>query len=86
MSDYVIHFTRYNKQRAQRLNSAAWHTRADSFNEAVANAGLFLQGMREAGCTDELEIASIENRGYGGIKCTAMGPTIWTEPETEPAD
>jgi len=76
MARYQVHFTRYNKQKAQRLNSAPFQIRADNMDEALRLANIFITGMVEGGCTDDVEVLAIELIGARGDQCH-QGTTIW---------
>ena len=77
MTDFQIHFTRYSSDTCSRLNSAPWYVKAPDIAEAVRMAGLFIDGMKSAGCTDEVLILAMQMQGVRGEQCHSTGLNIW---------
>jgi hypothetical protein len=81
---FTVHFHRYASKTGVSLKSAAWHTQAEDFRSALRNAELFMAGMKEGGCTDEVAVSSIECLGYRGEQCVSS-ITIWHTAEEHAA-
>lgn len=77
MSEFQVHFTRYSRDTGRRLNSSAFFMTATDLPTVVKLAEVFMSGMRQGGCTDDLQILSIEMRGVHGIQCHDVGYGIW---------